>query len=116
MSPLGLPCCQPYKYVSTKFYIETVLQKITMAENLDRQPVNKSKNQTAFPPNFVHSIDSTHMMLTAVDCYQKNLTFAAVHDSYWTHAGDVNIMAKILRKQFVDLHSSPLIETLDESF
>ena len=56
------------------------------------------------------------MMLTAVECYQKNLTFAAVHDSYWTHAGDVNLMAKILRKQFVDLHGSPLIETLHESF
>ena len=116
MSPLGLPCVQPYKYMSTKFFIETVLQKITVSDNLDAQPVNKSKNSTAFPPNYVHSIDSTHMMLTAIECYQKNITFAAVHDSYWTHASDVRLMNKILREQFVDLHGSPLIHMLNENF
>jgi len=102
--------------MSAKFFIETVLQKITVAESLDAQPVNKSKNSSAFPPNFVHSIDSTHMMLTAVECSKINLTFAAVHDSYWTHAADVHVMNRILRQQFVDLHGSPLIETLNESF
>ena len=93
-----------------------MLQSITVADNLDDQPVNKSKNSSAFPPNYVHSIDSTHMMLTAVECYKNNITFAAVHDSYWTHAGDIELMSKILRKQFVDLHGSPLIETLNENF
>lgn len=97
LSPLGLPCVQPYKYMSTKFFIETVLQKITVADSLDSQPVNKSKNSSAFPPNYVHSIDSTHMMLTAIECEKRGLTFAAVHDSYWTHAADVSLMNKILR-------------------
>jgi len=60
--------------------------------------VNKSKNTTAFPPNFVHSIDSTHMMLTALTCKEDNITFAAVHDSYWTHPCDVGRMNKILRQ------------------
>lgn len=23
---------------------------------------------SAFPPNFIHSLDATHMMLTALDC------------------------------------------------
>ena len=68
MSPLGLPCVQPYKYISEKSLIATVLQQISIADNIDDQPVNKSKNTTAFPPNFVHSIDSTHMMLTAIEC------------------------------------------------
>ena len=97
ISPLGLPCVQPYKYISEKSFIETVLQKVTIAENLDSQPVNKSKNTTAFPPNFVHSIDSTHMMLTAIECQKKGITFAAVHDSYWSHAADVPLMNRILR-------------------
>ena len=97
-------------------FIETILQKVSIAENLDSQPVNQSKNSSAFPPNFVHSIDSTHMMLTAMECADKNITFAAVHDSYWTHASDVRLMNKILRKKFVDLHGSPLIEDLNENF
>ena len=68
MSPLGLPCTQPYKSFTHKQIIRTILQSVTTYENLDEQPVNKAKNRSAFPPNFVHSIDSTHMMLTAIEC------------------------------------------------
>ena len=32
---------------------------------------NPAKQRTAFPPNYVHSLDSTHMMLTANAC-RKN--------------------------------------------
>ena len=56
------------------------------------------------------------MMLTAIECKKNNIEFAAVHDSFWTHAQDVTVMNKILRQQFVNLHGSPLIETLNESF
>jgi hypothetical protein len=30
--------------------------------------VNPAKQVSAFPPNFVHSLDATHMMLTALQC------------------------------------------------
>ena len=30
--------------------------------------VNAMKQASAFPPNFVHSLDATHMMLTALEC------------------------------------------------
>lgn len=78
--------------------------------------MNKSKNTTAFPPNFVHSIDSTHMMLTALKCKEVGITFAAVHDSYWSHPSDVTNMSAILRDKFVELHESPLIFNLNENF
>ena len=28
------------------------------------------KQKNAFPPNFIHSLDSTHMMLTALHCFR----------------------------------------------
>ena len=28
------------------------------------------KQKNAFPPNFIHSLDSTHMMLTSLNCYR----------------------------------------------
>ena len=83
ITPLGLPCVQPYKRLSNKDIIATVLQNLTVIHSLDDQPVNKNKQNTAFPPNFVHSIDSTHMMYTALKCREMGVTFAAVHDSYW---------------------------------
>jgi DNA-directed RNA polymerase len=55
-------------------------------------PVSTIRQRSAFPPNYVHSLDSTHMLLTASKCKEKGLAFAAVHDSYWTHAGDISQM------------------------
>ena len=70
------------------------------------------KQKNAFPPNFIHSLDSTHMMLTALHCERKGLTFAAVHDSYWTHACNIDEMNQVCREQFVALHSEPILDNL----
>lgn len=40
------------------------------------------------------------------------LSFAGVHDSFWTHAGSVETMNNILREKFFELHSQPLLENL----
>lgn len=34
-----------------------------------RKP-NILKQKNGFPPNFIHSLDSSHMMLTALHCYR----------------------------------------------
>jgi hypothetical protein len=31
----------------------------------------KARQRSAFPPNFIHSIDSTHMMMTALECSKE---------------------------------------------
>ena len=43
---------------------------------------------------------------------RRNLTFASVHDSYWTHACDVDEMSTALRDCFVELHSRDLLGDL----
>jgi len=43
---------------------------------------------------------------------KRGLTFAAVHDSYWTHACDIDEMSDILRDEFVDLYNKPLLTVL----
>jgi DNA-directed RNA polymerase len=62
------------------------------------------KQKSAFPPNYVHSLDSTHMMMTAERCFAEKMAFAAVHDSYWTHAATVGRMGTILREEFIRMH------------
>ncbi|KAL2618343.1 hypothetical protein AAZV13_08G240750 [Glycine max] len=74
------------------------------------------RQRTAFPPNFVHSLDGSHMMMTTVACKKAGLNFAGVHDSYWTHACDVDEMNRILREKFVELYDAPILENLLESF
>lgn len=35
-------------------------------------PVNKAKQRSAFPPNFIHSLDSTHVMYTVTECRKES--------------------------------------------
>ncbi|RID55217.1 hypothetical protein BRARA_G02493 [Brassica rapa] len=54
--------------------------------------------------------------MTAVACNKAGLSFAGVHDSFWTHASDVDVMNRILREKFVELYDKPVLENLLESF
>jgi len=114
-TPLGLPVVQPYQRQSEK-RVRTILQSFTLKVHDETNPVMKVKQRSAFPPNFIHSVDSSHMMKTAVACVDKGLTFAGVHDSYWTHACDVDTMSIVLREKFIELHSEPLLENLYNEF
>ncbi|KOM40215.1 hypothetical protein LR48_Vigan04g041300 [Vigna angularis] len=96
-TPLGLPVVQPYC-------------------KSERYQVSVKKQRSAFPPNFVHSLDSSHMMMTALACNDAGLCFAGVHDSFWTHPCDVEKMNQILREKFVELYNMPILENLLEGF
>nr|XP_023700034.1 DNA-directed RNA polymerase, mitochondrial isoform X1 [Paramormyrops kingsleyae] len=112
VTPLGLPIIQPY-HRSRKLLLKSNMQSVQIQVNHDfneRPDIMKQKN--AFPPNFIHSLDSTHMMLTALYCYRAGLTFVSVHDCFWTHAVNVDTMNKVCREQFVALHSQPILQQL----
>uniref|UniRef100_G3SFZ1 DNA-directed RNA polymerase n=1 Tax=Gorilla gorilla gorilla TaxID=9595 RepID=G3SFZ1_GORGO len=113
VTPLGVPVIQPYRLDSKVKQIGGGIQSITYTHNGDisRKP-NTRKQKNGFPPNFIHSLDSSHMMLTALHCYRKGLTFVSVHDCYWTHAADVSVMNQVCREQFVRLHSEPILQDL----
>lgn len=112
-TPLGLPVVQPY-FKTKRHIIKTSLQVLALQR--EGSMVEVKKQRTAFPPNFVHSLDGTHMMMTAVACRDAGLRFAGVHDSFWTHACDIDKMNQILREKFVELYSMPILENLLESF
>uniref|UniRef100_A0A8C2SA45 DNA-directed RNA polymerase n=1 Tax=Capra hircus TaxID=9925 RepID=A0A8C2SA45_CAPHI len=110
ITPLGVPIIQPYHRDSK---IKGGLQSLTFSSSVDtNQKPNTLKQKNGFPPNFIHSLDSTHMMLTALHCYRKGLTFVSVHDCFWTHAADVGVMNQVCREQFVRLHSQPILHDL----
>ncbi|XP_025083109.1 DNA-directed RNA polymerase, mitochondrial-like [Pomacea canaliculata] len=112
VTPLGLPVTQPYhrNQSSTRFGVAT-----SNSLNYFEKP-NVMKQKNAFPPNFIHSLDSTHMMLTTIYCLRAGITFVSVHDCFWTHPCDVDIMNKICRQQFVAMHKQPVLEDLSQQF
>ena len=53
-------------------------------------------------------------MCTPLVTQNAGIAFVGVHDSFWTHPGDVPVLNRVLREAFVDLHSRPLLEQLRE--
>eukprot|EP00123_Amoebidium_parasiticum_P015875 comp23188_c1_seq1/m.37609 comp23188_c1_seq1/g.37609 ORF comp23188_c1_seq1/g.37609 comp23188_c1_seq1/m.37609 type:complete len:1156 (-) comp23188_c1_seq1:104-3571(-) len=109
VTPLQLPVVQHYSK-RTSITVRTAKQALKVVDEASGPAVGKQRS--AFPPNFVHSLDSTHMLLTARACSNHGLTFAAVHDSYWSHAADITRLSELLRDEFISMHGQPILENL----
>ena len=114
-TPLKMPVVQPYRKTA-RTEVDTNLQRVSIVSPTLSDPVHKKKQLQGFPPNFIHSLDATHMLLSALKSDEVGLTFAAVHDSFWTHAADVDTMNRILRDAFIRMHSEDIIARLAAEF
>lgn len=95
VTPLGLPIVQPYSRHPEKRVLPKTnkLSEHYAIDSFEKPNIMKQKN--AFPPNFIHSLDSSHMMLTSLYCERAGLTFVSVHDCFWTHPCTVTAMNKV---------------------
>lgn len=107
----GFPVVQLYRKRAAHV-IDAGMQHVSFLDLLKVAPIDPLKLRNGIAPNFIHSIDSIHLMMTVIETRNANLSFAAVHDSFWTHASDVDMLSRILREEFVRLHSSSIIEHL----
>ncbi|KAI9705456.1 MAG: DNA-directed RNA polymerase [Candelina mexicana] len=114
-TPLLMPVVQPYRTPTARSVL-TNLQRVTIMEPGQADPISKRKQLQGFPPNFIHSLDATHMLLSALKCDEAGIAFAAVHDSFWTHAADVPTMNVILRDAFIRMHRDDIISRLAAEF
>src|SRR5690606_7136890 len=81
-------------------------------------PTKVDKRAAAFgiSPNFVHSMDSTHMLWTVLYCNDVLgiEDFSMIHDSFGTHATNCDGMAYALREMFVALYSKDRLAQFKE--
>ena len=61
------------------------------------------KFMSGISPNFIHSLDATHMCLVLS---QWDGAFGGVHDSFSTHADDVDELLALTKAVFVDMYDS----------
>lgn len=67
-------------------------------------------------PNFVHSMDASHLRETVRRCLQEGINdLACIHDDYGTHACDTDNLHRIIREAFVHLYDTydPLVDFKD---
>ncbi|KAB7499142.1 DNA-directed RNA polymerase, mitochondrial [Armadillidium nasatum] len=112
-TPIGFPVIQPYTMEKRPFtQQEDVIAPFDLLSSL---LPDVQKQRRSFSPNFIQSLEASHMMLTSLYCQEAGITFVEIHDCYWTHAATVSIMNKICREQFVRLHSQPILENFAKS-
>ena len=106
-TPCNFPVLQAYNE-TRPYQIQTKLLGSTFKPALykDTGKLDKNRQSNGISPNFVHSIDAAHMMITIDVATQCEIySFAMVHDSYGTHAADAELMWWCLRKAFVEMYS-----------
>ena len=106
LTPLGFPVHQYYKTME-KFRIMTQINggMSLSCRELDAKTgiPNTNQQRNGVAPNFVHSLDSTHMVI-AINA-ADDISFAMIHDDFGTHAGHASAFNKVIRSSFHKLYS-----------
>jgi DNA-directed RNA polymerase len=110
-TPVGLVVQQEYKQEVGKAYEcffggrRVQLRVVEEGEKLD-----KKRQSSGISPNFVHSLDSAHMLATMNLCGANGVTsLACIHDSFGTHAGNIDKLHVAIRTAFVEQYRPNLL-------
>jgi len=110
-TPMDLPvmqCCRKYESTRLKIYHEGGDYEVLLREEVTQQGVKINRMKTGVAPNFVHSMDASHLVLTVCDALDSFgiEDFAAIHDSFGTHAASAEDLASSLRDTFVNMYET----------
>jgi DNA-directed RNA polymerase len=107
-SPAGFPIVHEIR-VPRERRIATADGRITIYEEDPKRKIDWRKQMDGVVAHLVHSLDAAHMILTVNRLHSLGLRhFAMIHDSFGVHAGDVDLLNRVLREEFVGMYSEPV--------
>lgn len=75
------------------------------------------KMKRSISPNFIHSLDASHMILTINEMSDAGISsFQMIHDAFGTHAEDCDEMFEIVKRTFVEIHKDNPFDRLLEKY
>ena len=129
VTPIGLPVVHAYKqWEINRVRIFLYDKEMTVADkavkskvaangndvyncimcNIRTKPkgtIDKTKQRNAAAPNFIHSLDASHLMFTVLAVAEEGITdFLLIHDSFSTHMADTGRLFYLVREQFVAMY------------
>lgn len=112
-----------HKYVVTSKYMLAVYvgpQKrnvqLRFAEDKPNAPHNRRATGSAIAANYIHSLDASHLMFASVSCRHQAIALSPVHDSFASHAADMDRLHLTLRRTFVEQYSKDVLADLRGQF
>lgn len=107
-TPDGFPVVQHYREIKSE-RIDTVIfgSRVRLTLNTESPKVSKRAQASGLSPNFVHSLDATHLRVAVLLARAEGMKdFALVHDSFGVHAADTGRFFAILREAMVAMYTS----------
>lgn len=105
-TPTGFVVVQNYKELDKNGQIRVSIfggTHFAMSKKSDRPDKRRHKNGIA--PNFVHSMDASHMQRVAIRCKKEGIVnLAMIHDDFGTLAADAEKFSLIIREEFVKMY------------
>ncbi|BEQ12888.1 putative RNA polymerase [Pseudomonas phage Ep4] len=102
ITPAGFPVIQHYPQETVeKLNLPALGLQLSMCR-FDDSKLNRAKCVNGIAPNFVHSLDSAHLV-RVIDAFPGSIV--PIHDSFATHPSDVDTMHQVLREEFVGLYT-----------
>jgi DNA-directed RNA polymerase len=106
-TPTGLPWANIYRTPKVKrveLWLHDTRLTISIADGTTAT-VDKDRAANGVAPNFVHSLDAAHLMLTVNAAASEGITdIATVHDSFGCLASRAGRFREIIREQFVKMY------------
>ena len=112
----------PTGFIVKQKYLKPVVKQIKTVINgkaaslfagvHETDKMDKHRQMNGIAPNYVHSLDACHLMKTVLEARNQYHieSFAVVHDSFGTHAADIEQLGVAIRDTFVTMYSEDLLE------
>lgn len=114
MTPNGFTVIQTYektKRQSIKCFSGVVNLKVMNGTG----EVDTAKGTSSVAPNYIHSFDASHLCMTTVTSKENGINnFAMIHDSFGTHACDVDTLVDSLLLELQNIYSIDNLQVFKE--
>lgn len=85
--------------------------QVTVRERASSK-INKRKSKGSISPNFIHGLDSAHLMKTVLRAKDSGVTdFFLIHDSFASMPNDTSIIYAAVRETFVEMYDGRCVYT-----
>ena len=113
-TPVGFPVFQFYPEMKSKRIKSNLMGEVIMPQiKEETEGTDKLRTRNAAAANYVHSLDSACMIRTVNIAKEKGITnFCNVHDSFATHACDIDKLNESIREAFVEIFNEDLFGKL----
>lgn len=115
-TPCGFRAVQRYsKTIGRSLDFKVAEKRYQLIIQVEGTELDGRRQSLGIAPNFVHSLDASHLVKTVVKAGTFGITsFAMVHDSFGTHAADIDSMAFSLRRAFVEQYTPDVLSNFLE--